>query len=464
MPLQGEGQYDIKYRYDLRQAGNGGIACNWGNQNVPMEKPQNRANPFTGFSDLYQSLDYNWAANAGNGIYRNGDDTACTLSELVTGSVVHDGLGFGDSKDAFNLASGKSKIGLAETTAAVPLYTHRWNTSYPGGNPSFGSYENRTIWLNGLSIEIQQENVVLSGVPGASSATDGVMKVRIRWDDTLINKSTRWTGRMVLEADAQDPLARQAVATLDTGKTLCIDRGISATRIYTDGTGFFTEPTVLTITNGAKFEIKTTATANVMQKSTLAFQPGAQFVSAINATLKVDPLGSCTVPHTQVQCPDCWATLPWPVTFSSVDTFKVITMTLCTLAPTPQTYHYHLQGRPAFGAPTIDGPTSFVYQAASPIVIPANSCIGVPIRIDRPVGMTIPGRIAWYDLKMVNMVTSNTYTVGSSVNNCCTTPGDNASPVGRWPSRWPTKRVSTQKRIGAARKVTPITCTQFLDW
>ena len=56
LPITAEGNFDFKYRFDLIQP-KLDICSNWNNVNIPVDKSQSLANPFTGFSDLFQTLD-----------------------------------------------------------------------------------------------------------------------------------------------------------------------------------------------------------------------------------------------------------------------------------------------------------------------------------------------------------------------------------------------------------------------
>jgi len=263
MPVTGEGNFDFKFRFDLQQPGIPGLSCNWNNPNIPIEKARSLPNPLTGFSDLFKIID----SNMDGELYT--DPVQSFLSEVEGLQIINNWNGTGDWEDPFSGASGKTKLSISTNPTPFPVYTYTSNEPNLTANDNPQSYENRTIYLSGLSIEITNENAIT-----------GEITVQIRWDDHSINNDVRWCGNIVLQNDTLDPLARPAQINIESGNTLLLDQGLSPTRHFVigelDGTPLFTEPSLLTLKSGTKTTIKTGATLRVINGSTLRILAGAE--------------------------------------------------------------------------------------------------------------------------------------------------------------------------------------------
>ncbi len=194
-PLTAEGNYDFKYHYNL--AGTcptqPTVNCCWGHDYIPIERdhPQTKPNPFTGMSDLFNIID------------DDGDDRIRNIvaefpyqawtAEVINGTVEYSLYAGGDSEDGYHCRGlcPEKILSLNTNPAPVPIYT--W-ISNPNNDQyitdSVPSFENRTIWLNGLSVEIISGNVDLA------SYGQGAIKVKIRWDDYIVDQDVRWCGNI----------------------------------------------------------------------------------------------------------------------------------------------------------------------------------------------------------------------------------------------------------------------------
>jgi len=131
-PLSAEGHYDFLYRTDMEQSPDPYNCCNWGNRNIPKDKyhPGTLENPFTGFSDLFEAMDYD-----GNGILFNGNKGARSgdfqiqlgLSEVVDDRVIHNCSSRGDSKDGFRLAHNNRLSISSNPTPRTGIHSCVWN-------------------------------------------------------------------------------------------------------------------------------------------------------------------------------------------------------------------------------------------------------------------------------------------------------------------------------------------------
>jgi hypothetical protein len=220
-PLTAEGNYDFKYHFNL--AGSSPDNCVWENKYLPIEKGSSETipNPFTGMSDLFDKVDYN-----DDGEFGSGDDYQPWTAEIISGQLQFTAYAAGDSKDAFKCDGlcPKKILSLGTNPAPLPVYTYKGNvtsTFYDPNYPNnFASYENRTVWLNGISVELLGENV----------DGNGAVKVKVRFDDYEVNNDVRWCGNIKLSPNYQNPNLSNYALNLMQGKTIVLDRGKSPTQ------------------------------------------------------------------------------------------------------------------------------------------------------------------------------------------------------------------------------------------
>jgi hypothetical protein len=297
LPLSADGRRDWLYRFDKATPPDPTVPCQWDNAGLPIERARSLPNAFTGYSDLFFSVDSDTMLSnpqpspitlipIGNGLLLSGEPKS-VLTEVVGNTLIRS-LG-NAAEQAFSAANGKTRMSISTNPAPVPVYTRESRSAYASPNTSpIEDWENRTIWLNGLSVEVLQENV----------DGHGAVKVQIRWDDSLLDRDVRWTGNVVLDNDAADPWKRQAKVVVADGRNLYLDRGLSPTvdvakpdfeTIYPTGeasvypaglspeTGrLFTEPTVMTVKAGTKIHLGRGARLWIQNGSTLNVEPGAE--------------------------------------------------------------------------------------------------------------------------------------------------------------------------------------------
>ena len=143
-----------------------------------------------------------------------------------------------------------SKIGISYNPAATPLMT----LATPGGPQR---YDNRRIWLNGISAEILD-----------ISATGDLM-LHIRWDDFDIVKDARWCGDIV--SKEQLILSPGITVTLDQGFSPQLEKAVQEI----GGENVFAKPTILELMAGSKTYLKQNASIRVKKGSTLLVRSGA---------------------------------------------------------------------------------------------------------------------------------------------------------------------------------------------
>ncbi|MCS7188919.1 MAG: hypothetical protein RMJ66_05900 [Bacteroidia bacterium] len=190
--LSAEGNYDFEFRQ---------IPHGWA-----LDKANSLPNPFTGMNDLYLA----WDADK-DGQIQKGEPLGMGWWEWKGDSACISVYSAGDKEDPFTLRD-RPLLSLETNPAPVPVYTLRSEEgySYPSrARPS--AYDNRTIWLNNLHIEIMRER------------EDGAILIEIRWDTPSIRGCHRWCGNIHLSPNPYDSLA----PALYLRGTIVVDRGIS---------------------------------------------------------------------------------------------------------------------------------------------------------------------------------------------------------------------------------------------
>lgn len=295
LPFTAEGNFDFCYRYDLEQEPEH-ICGNWLNRNVPIDKSCSKPNPFTGFSDVFQVID-----NNEDGVLYNSEIKTSGLSEVVSlasqcnqelkeGNVCHNYNCSGDWEDAFGFATGKTKISISSNPASVPAYTFVSGAGYGSPNKNKpAAFENRTIWLNGLSIEILK-------ISNQKKYGTGAVKVKIRWDDYNITEDVRWCGNIALSPHHKSPDAinpQKVSLNLKQLKTIHLDKGQSPTHYIATGKDslsgdfIFTKPTVFTCLSGAWFFLEESSTLLIDNGSILKLEKGSRLEADKNARIKL---------------------------------------------------------------------------------------------------------------------------------------------------------------------------------
>ncbi len=271
-PFSAEGNFDFYYDYEKLLPGKP-IECSWGNRSIPICKKRSKPNPFTGFSDLHSNIDFNK-----DGFLFSGDTTQAGLSEVVRDSAIFNYHANGDYEDAFSLKNGYKKISISTNPAPVPLYTLTTNydlkqTFYKKGMPQ-SSYENRTIHLNGLKIEVLEEDVQL---PDGHTA----VKLHIMWDHYLVEQNVRWCGNIELHPHIYNP----DKPSLDVAKSkkVLLARSQTPTLPYNLGKNkndefLMSETTTFTANSGSVIRLQKRAKLILSDDSVLKIEDNVGFI------------------------------------------------------------------------------------------------------------------------------------------------------------------------------------------
>lgn len=229
-------------------------------------------NPLTGCGD--QSF-YSVDLDGNDSLYLDFDkkkyDQLNNWTEITNNDTLRHLFQLGHSSHSFNM-DGKKKIGVGTNPSSAPLI------NMVGQKTQYIEAHNlRTTYLNGISIEILEQY------------SNGNIKVRIRFDDVDIDNDVRW---------CSDNIVLNEIATssgyslnLKNGKTLTLDRGLTATRMtkpkFFSGKKVFTSPTTLTIQPDVKIHIDTAATIKLENKSKLHFSDRSTCVIEDNGSIEV---------------------------------------------------------------------------------------------------------------------------------------------------------------------------------
>lgn len=213
-------------------------------------------NPFTGGSDeekyafdrnhddllLYNDMMDNFIEKTSNNIY---------LDSLYT---------LGHNSHIFTI-NGNNKIGISTNPSTATMM----NMVRPYNQTNRDNKNLRTTYLNGISIEILEQDV------------NGNIKVRVRFDDVDIDNNVRWCSDSIV----LNEIATQSGYSLNVkkGKSITLDQGLTATRM-TDPITFndqkiFASPTTFTIQPDVKIHIDTTASIVLENSSKLHMREGA---------------------------------------------------------------------------------------------------------------------------------------------------------------------------------------------
>lgn len=282
-PLSAEGRWDFFYSSSDKNLNPN--VCVWNNYSMPYSTyfpdGSRKQNPFTGYSDAFGYID-----SDNNGIInwvQNGTDSwqpryQKWLGTPVIGSPPSPRIPWwGDELDAFT--SVNQKLSISTNPSPVPVYTLTEGATIPG------SYDNRSIHLNNLSIEILNNNFY--NVLKAPKA----FLISVKWNDKNIDNDVRWCGNVVLANDPQDTLQRAMQIRVITNKTITIDKGLSPTypNELTTGSRNFTDNSFFHLLNGTTTTLDSSSLINIINSSTFHAQSGSTLNIGPNSQIVIDP-------------------------------------------------------------------------------------------------------------------------------------------------------------------------------
>jgi hypothetical protein len=136
----------------------------------------------------------------------------------------------------------------------------------------------RATYLNGMSVEL------LEGAPV------GVLKVRMRADDTVLERDVRWCSDSIVLPPLRGRDGRSL--TVQNGATLLIDRSLTPTRYSgperAHGNTYFAPPTRFTLQGGAHLHVRSGSRLELRRGSVVHVLPGAYLQVEDGAQLTMD--------------------------------------------------------------------------------------------------------------------------------------------------------------------------------
>ncbi|RTQ49749.1 hypothetical protein EJV47_13130 [Hymenobacter gummosus] len=240
----------------------------WRPQNLIYNFVNERANPTGGHNDLAAFRgDKNSNGVIGYTDYWNNTNWQTEGFDFWSqnGQLVD---GFLGTRSVFNQV--EQKIGWNEKSPPLPLQDYNQYT-----------YQLSPIPLSGVSVTVTHV------------APNGDITVRVRFDDLIIGRNTRWTGNLELHPG---PSAATGYS-LDVFENteLLLDKSGTPNRHTLTATGDFINPTVLRCRTGATIRVKPTGKILVAPTSTLFIEADGQLLPEPGSEIVVDNGGLVSV-------------------------------------------------------------------------------------------------------------------------------------------------------------------------
>jgi hypothetical protein len=140
---------------------------------------------------------------------------------------------------------------------SIGIATNPTITNYPKYDAHKAAFE--PIYINGLHLDFSAEG------------DDGSMRVKVRFDDTMIDRNLRWAGNIVLPDITHDDRPDLIVS-----KTLHIDRTGTVNRHTLNEDKTFINSTVFRVQKGASIKIAKRGKLIIGNGSTLIIEKGAK--------------------------------------------------------------------------------------------------------------------------------------------------------------------------------------------
>ncbi len=199
------------------------------------------------------------------------------------GKLLIDAAFFGAARHAWT-PNGNRVLGMGTNPSSANMLTLGCNNKKERNKGL--SPDNRTIYLNGIRIELLEQR------------PNGDIAVHVSTGETRINGDVRWCADSIVLPPLRGADGRSL--TLVSGASLLIDRSRTATRIplqeTVGGYGYFAPPTRFTIAPGATMRVDAGAELRLERKSELHVMPGATLDLADAAKLTVDS-GCAIITH-----------------------------------------------------------------------------------------------------------------------------------------------------------------------
>ncbi|MBX2981165.1 MAG: hypothetical protein WBB32_12485 [Flavobacteriales bacterium] len=273
-PVLANGNFDQRLRGDTIT-----FKCLWPGPTEPYVVKRAWANPLSGTQDQeFPLFDKN-----GDGKLTRKEANAPRVG-IHDGKMVDDAAYLGSSRQVFT-PQGNRRIGMGTNPSSANMLSLATNMSMEqnrGKKP-----DNRTVYLNGISVELLEQR------------SDGAIVLHIRSGDTRLTEDVRWCADSIVLPGLKG--YKGTALTLATRKTLKVDRSGTPTRMAQqgekeDGTFWFSPPTQFTVAADARMVLEPKAKLQLLNNSVMHLMPGSELVLGRKAKLDVQA-GSQLVLH-----------------------------------------------------------------------------------------------------------------------------------------------------------------------
>ena len=245
----------------------------------PYRRPIDKENPLSGSGDndyISVDMDKNHKLTAG--------DQYPNDIENDDGNYHHEFVQNGNNRQVFTF-SGNNKIGIGTNPSTATMMSL---VSY--NSPVTGVKNLRKIYLTGISAEIIEQR------------TDGNIVIKIKFDDTEIDKDARWCAPEIVLNNL--PTFSGYSLSLAEGRKLTLDLGTTPTKmsnpLVVNGDDIFSERTKLKfghessmlLRENSQFIVEGESTVSLDHYSKIEIQKGATLIIKNGSRLKLDSLSS----------------------------------------------------------------------------------------------------------------------------------------------------------------------------
>ncbi len=276
-PMPAVGMYDLRLTGDTIRG-----SCPFGGNSIVFRMDDRWMNPLSGNHEQELPI-----------LDKNGDDMLDAGEHWVPGHRMRNGrpdgemVMFGRRDHALRM-DGKRRIGMdtnPSTANMMTLVSGGKTDKYKRGAPNV-----RTVYLNGISVEMLDMD------------EQGHITVHVRAGDTRIREDLRWCADSIVLPPLRGTDGHSL--TLSGGTRLMLDRSLTPTRIDSpevDGSMvWFSEPTRLTITEGASVLLEGKSTLDIRNGSEMHLLPGSTMELGRKVRLRIEK-GSSLVVHGNAQ-------------------------------------------------------------------------------------------------------------------------------------------------------------------
>ncbi len=264
-PLVASGHYDVEFTPDTARE-----TCPFHGTSRIYRLSSDRANPLCGSSEQeLVSFDKN-----NDGRVERGEHLSIVTGYRPDGTYIDDAAFFGAPRHAWR-PGGNTVLNIGSNPSSANMMT--LSCSGKQEKRKAAAPDNRTVYLNGIRVELLRER------------EDGSMELRVSTGDTRLTDDVRWCADSIVLPPLR---GRDGYSlTLATKKRLLLDRSLTATRMELQGevrgVRYFAPATKMTLTPGSTLRVEAKAELRLSNGSVLHVMPGAE--------LNMDPVAKLTV-------------------------------------------------------------------------------------------------------------------------------------------------------------------------